>query len=136
MSNPNNSGTFIGRLGADPVIFPNNDGSAKVKLSVYAQNNFKNKDGNTGSVRASFEAYLSPEKVSNGNGVYGLIHEGDFISVAYEIRNNDYKNQKGEMIYDEVKQIVNLMINESKATTESRLAARKAAESAAAATQG
>lgn len=131
MSNPNNLGIFAGKLGADPVFFDNADGSRKVKISVYAQNNYKNNDGSTGSVRASFEAFIDAQKAANNNGVYGLMHKGDFISVTYEIKNNDYTNKAGEKVYEEVKQITNVMLNESKATTTARQAARAASDAAA-----
>lgn len=135
MANPTNMGVFTGKLGADPVFFGNKDGSAKVKLSMYAQDNYKGRDGKTGSVRGSFEAFIDAAKVANNYGVYGLIHKGDLISVTFEIRNNDYE-KNGQMVYEEVNQITNVMLLESKAVTSQRQAARTAAENAAAATQG
>lgn len=133
MTNPNNFGVFSGRLGADPTVFQNNDGSQKVKLSVYAQNNFKNNDGSVGSVRASFEAFINAEKAANNKNVYNLMHEGDKITVMYEIRDNDYTDKQGNKVFDEVKQIVTVTLDESKAVTSQRQAARAAAANAAAA---
>lgn len=135
MANPNNNAIFSGRLGADPKIFPNKDGSAKVKISLYAQNNFKNKDGSTGTVRGSFEAFLSKDKMAKGLGVYERMHKGDSISVMYEIRNNDYQLPDGSTSYNEIKQITSVTLNESKQITDARQANRAMNNQAAAAAE-
>lgn len=131
MANPNNNACFIGRLGADPKVFTNKDGSATVKITLYAQNNFKNSDQTVGTVRASFKTFVSKEKMANGLGVYGRIHKGDLISVLYEIRNNDYTRPDGTKVYSEVKQITSLTMNESRQITEQRQANRAATAAAA-----
>lgn len=130
MANPNNFASFTGKLGADPKLFHNSDGSIKVKLSLYAQNNYKSADGKTGSVRGSFEAFISKDRAANGIGVYSRIHKGDTISVMYELRNNDYV-KNGVQVYEEVKQITSLTMLEARQITEARQANRRMQEQAA-----
>lgn len=82
MTNPNNNGTIVGRVAADAVVFRNGDDSHSVKLSVYADNDFKNRDGSYGSQRLPVQSdYIRPD-VDYTKIAFSSAREGDLVSIA------------------------------------------------------
>lgn len=98
MANLRNSGRVIGRLTKDPVVFVNKDGSRKIMLTVAARDNFKAKDGSTGTQFVPVEAFVPAGK--KGNGVYDYMAKGHMIGIEYEVRNNNYKDKNGKDHYE------------------------------------
>lgn len=82
----------------------------------------KNADGKRSTQFLPFEAFIPAER---NLGVFGMIHSGDKISIAYTVKNNNYRNKStNEMIYGIVLQIEKISLEESKATTTARQAAK------------
>lgn len=98
MANLRNSGRVIGRLTKDPVIFTNKDGSRKIMITIAARDNFKAKDGSTGTQFVPVEAFVPANK--QGNGVYDYMSKGHMVGVEYEVRNNNYKDKDGKDHYE------------------------------------
>ncbi|GHU75946.1 hypothetical protein FACS1894188_07730 [Clostridia bacterium] len=88
-TNLRNTGTAEGRLVSDPVHFPNNDGSVKVKLSLAVNDNFKKADGDQSVQIISFEAFI-PKEAGGNLGPYTNLQTGDKIAVGYSVRSNNY----------------------------------------------
>lgn len=126
--NTRNFGIAEGRLTRNPAILMNKDGSAKVKLTIAAQDNFQNKDsGKRGSQFINLDAFVRAEKVDTC--VYNAMHEGDLICAHYTVKTNNYKDADGKDVYDQILQIQEVDLRESKSVTDAR-AAKKAAEAA------
>lgn len=125
--NINNFGIIGGRLLKDPVFFANANGSNKVYVNIASPNNFKSADNQRGSQYVPLEGYIPESVVGNGNGVYGMMHQGDKVTIQYSVRTNNYIRD-GERIYGIVLHIEDISLEESKATTDARLAARANAE--------
>lgn len=122
MFNLNNYGVATGRLTADPFVYQNTDGSQKVRITLAASDNYKNADGKRSTQFLPFEAFIPAER---NLGVFGMIHSGDKISVAYTVKNNNYRDKTtNEMIYGIILQIEKISLEESKATTTARQAAK------------
>lgn len=122
MFNLNNYGVATGRLTADPFVYQNADGSQKVRITLATNDNYKNADGKRSTQFLPFEAFIPAER---NLGVFGMIHSGDKISVAYTVKNNNYRDKTtNEMIYGIVLQIEKISLEESKATTAARQAAK------------
>ena len=122
MFNLNNYGVATGRLTADPFVYHNTDGSQKVRITLATNDNYKNADGKRGTQFLPFEAFIPAER---NLGVFGMIHTGDKISVAYTVKNNNYRDKTtNEMIYGIILQIEKINLEESKATTAARQAAK------------
>lgn len=122
MFNLNNYGVATGRLTADPFVYQNADGSQKVRITLAASDNYKNADGKRSTQFLPFEAFIPAER---NLGVFGMIHSGDKISIAYTVKNNNYRDKStNEMIYGIVLQIEKISLEESKATTAARQAAK------------
>lgn len=98
MANLRNVGRVIGRLTKDPVIFTNKDGSRKIMITIAARDNFKAKDGSTGTQFVPVEAFVPAGKQSNG--VYDYMSKGHMVGVEYEVRNNNYKDKDGKDHYE------------------------------------
>lgn len=97
MSNPANNGNAIGRLAADPVVFPNKDGSKTVKVTIYADNNYTNKStGKVESEKISLEKYIP---AGYSLGAYEHMHSGDQVAFSYSLRNNEYTDSNGQRVY-------------------------------------
>lgn len=131
MTNPANTASFIGRLAADPVLFPNEDGSKKVAFSLYVDNNFRNRDGSVSSNKIPLEAFLGQD-VDVSKTEFASIHKGDLIAVAAEARTGKaYTDKKsGETVYPGLKLEVqrnSLRFLESKGVVGRRLSERVAA---------
>ena len=122
MFNLNNYGVATGRLTADPFVYQNTDGSQKVRITLAASDNYKNADGKRSTQFLPFEAFIPAER---NLGVFGMIHSGDKISIAYTVKNNNYRDKNtNEMIYGIILQIEKISLEESKATTAARQAAK------------
>lgn len=122
MFNLNNYGVATGRLTADPFVYHNTDGSQKVRITLATNDNYKNADGKRSTQFLPFEAFIPAER---NLGVFSMIHSGDKISVAYTVKNNNYRDKTtNEMIYGIVLQIEKISLEESKATTAARQAAK------------
>ena len=120
--NLSNFGLAEGRAASDPTIRTNKDGSKKAFLTIAVQNNYKNKS--TGKRDVQFipvEGFVP--KDTQGNGVYDLIHKGDKIAVAYELRNDSFE-KNGTTEYRLVAKINQVDLKESKTVTDARLASR------------
>lgn len=122
MFNLNNYGVATGRLTADPFVYQNADGSQKVRITLATNDNYKNADGKRSTQFLPFEAFIPAER---NLGVFDMIHTGDKISIAYTVKNNNYRDKStNEMIYGIVLQIEKISLEESKATTAARQAAK------------
>ena len=122
MFNLNNYGVATGRLTADPFVYQNADGSQKVRITLATNDNYKNADGKRSTQFLPFEAFIPAER---NLGVFSMIHSGDKISVAYTVKNNNYRDKTtNEMIYGIILQIEKISLEESKATTTARQAAK------------
>lgn len=131
--NSNNFGILRGRLVADVRVFPNKDGSSKVKFTIAAENDYKDKK--TGKREAQMipvEGFVSK---AYADSPFAKIHKGDKVTLETTLKNNDYKDAKtNEMVYSTVIFINKVTFEESKSVTEARAAenAVKAAEAAVA----
>lgn len=122
MFNLNNYGVATGRLTSDPFVYQNTDGSQKVRITLAANDNYKNADGKRSTQFLPFEAFIPADR---NPGVYNMIHSGDKISIAYTVKNNNYRDKNtNEMIYGIILQIEKISLEESKATTTARQAAK------------
>lgn len=98
MANLNNSGSVTGRLAADPVSCINADGSKKVMLTIHADRNFRNSEGQRDIDRISLETFVRAE--TEGLGVFGHMHKGDLVTLGYTVRSGSYADKAtGEVIY-------------------------------------
>lgn len=119
--NTRNFGTATGRLTKDPVAFTNDNGSKKVVVNLALRDNFKGKDGKTGSQFVDFTAFVSAD--ANGD-VYSMMHEGDLVSITYELRNDNYTGKDGQKHFNVQLRITGVDLLEPKSVTEARLKAR------------
>lgn len=83
MSNPRNSGTVIGRLTKDPVVFNNQDGSKKVAFTLMADHDYTDAQGNRGADAVPVEAFV--RATTNGLGPFASIHKGDLKAIVQDI---------------------------------------------------
>lgn len=129
MSNATNNGNLIGRLAADPRVFPNTDGSKKVMFTVYADRAYKNSEGKTISDQVAVEAFVN-NKV-DGIGPFGFAHQGDLVGLNTHIEQLPYKAKSGETMYPAAKVVVDsITFLESRGATQTRLAKRTVAADA------
>lgn len=111
MFNLNNYGVATGRLTADPFVYQNTDGSQKVRITLATNDNYKNADGKRSTQFLPFEAFIPADR---NPGVCTMIHSGDKISIAYTVKNNNYRDKNtNEMIYGIVLQIEKISLEES-----------------------
>lgn len=127
--NQRNFGIAEGRLTADPTIFPNKDGSKKVKVKVAVRDNYKNSKGEYGTQFLQFDGFIKKDATSDG--VYAAIHQGDLVGIQYEPRTNNYEDPKTkEQVYGQVLLIQAIDLKESKSVTDARQADRAATAAA------
>lgn len=127
MFNLENYGIISGRLVSDPQIYENADGSRKIRITLAASNNYRNKDGSRSAQFIPLEAFIIANKAKKDNGVFDLMHIGDKITVSYTVKNNNYTDRStGKPVYGLVLQIENVKLDESKATTAARQEAKAA----------
>ncbi|MBD5402240.1 single-stranded DNA-binding protein [bacterium] len=124
MKNIRNYGLVTGRLAKGLTVQGNKDGSRKILFTVAAQDNYVDKEGNRGTQFIQLEAFIPANR--ENNGVYEHLDCGDLISVSYSVRNNNYKNKDGVMVYNLVLLADEIALLESKASKEARLAAKAA----------
>lgn len=126
--NPLNNTVLTGRLVSDVKVFPNSDGSQKVRFTLAVKQNFKSgPDKKYGTSMIPVEAFLSKENVAvRGLGVYGNIHEGDLVTIGASIDSNNYE-KNGAMVYGLVVRIESIQMLEGKAVTQKRQAEKAAA---------
>lgn len=120
--NPNNFGSFTGNLAAKPVIFPHEGRtSGTVQITAYVRNNFTSKDGKVHSQKLTAEMYV--EDV-NKPGIVGSLDTGALVSVAYELKSQEYTDRNGVKQYTMVADTRNSKISplESKGAAEDRRA--------------
>lgn len=136
MSNIANNVTTIGRLTSDPVLFQNQDGSRRVRLTVAARNNFTSRDGKVKSQFVSLTKLLPSDR---GNGAFDYIHEGDLVGFGSHVESDSYE-KNGETIYVQTLEIDTVDLSlEPKAVRVERFnkkQAEKAVKQAEAATPG
>lgn len=127
MSNPRNSGTVVGRLTKDPVIFANQDGSKKVAFTLMADHNYTDSEGNRGADAVPVEAFV--RATTNGTGPFASIHKGDLVAVNLKLRQDRYTKQGVEIF--ELKAIVeDITFLEPRSVTQARVNERVAAAEA------
>lgn len=120
-----------GRLTDDPKVFPNSDGSKKIRFTLAEQDNYKGKDGKRGSQFIPYEAFIGAGK---SEGVYADMHKGDMVEVIATAKNNNYTPEGKEPVYGIIFQVETVTLCESKTVTDNRQAARVAAAADAEAT--
>ena len=129
MSNVANNGTIIGRLARDPKIFANEDGSAKVVFTVFANRNYKNRAGERLSDAIPLETFINKDTSFEATP-YANVHKGDLVAVGTELRMNEYE-RGGETVRDLKVIASGITFLESRQTVQNRLAQRvNAAEQA------
>ena len=124
MKNIRNYGVVTGRLAKDLEVYNNRGGSRKILLLVAAQDNYTDRDGNRGCQFIPLEAFIPASQRTNG--VYEYLERGDLISCCYTVRNNTYKDRYGKTVYNNVLQIDEVALLESKAAKEARQASKAA----------
>lgn len=125
MKNIRNYGMVTGRLAKDLEVYNNRGGSRKILMLVAAQDNYTDRDGNRGCQFIPLEAFVPPGQ--RDNGVFEYLGCGDLISCSYSVRNNQYTGKDGKTVYNNVLQIEEVALLESKAAKEARQAGRNQA---------
>lgn len=87
-ANPSNNFNVIGRLAADPKIFSNPDGSRNIQITLYATNNFANRNGVYEDSIVPLTQFYSASK--EGNGIYAHLKEGDQVAVNGYIHQDQF----------------------------------------------
>ena len=115
--NMDNFGMAHGRLTSNPTYFDNKDGSKNVFVTVAVANNYK-----TGKERKSqfirLKGFIPAE--GKGNGVYDYMHEGDLVSISFEVRTNNYEDKAGNKVYSQDLAITGVQLKETKKAQEAR----------------
>jgi single-strand DNA-binding protein len=125
MSNATNNANLIGRLAADPKVFPNQDGSKKVLITVYVDRAYRTAEGKTISDQISVEAFVN-NKV-DGIGPFAFAHGGDLVGLSTHIEQLPYLKD-GKLVYPGAKVVIDdIKFLESRGTTQARLAKRSVA---------
>ncbi|WP_030895406.1 single-stranded DNA-binding protein [Streptomyces sp. NRRL F-5053] len=126
MSNPRNNGQITGRVGCDPQVFENRDGSKKVWFTVFADRAYTNAQNQRESDGIPVEAFVRAD--TQGLGPFAHIHKGDLITVSYTLRMEHYtKNGQDHRTLKVVYE--GMAFLESRSVTEERMRKRvKAAE--------
>lgn len=127
MSNPRNSGTVIGRLTKDPVVFTNQDGSKKVAFTLMSDHDYTDAQGNRGADAVPVEAFV--RATTNGTGPFASIHKGDLVVVAVKLKQDRYQKNGVEVF--ELKAVVqSITFLEPRSVTQARVSERVAAAEA------
>lgn len=122
--NVRNYGIATGRLTRDPNVIKNTDGSHKVLFTLAVSDNFKLADNSRSVQYPQFEAFVSNR--NNGIGVYGLIKEGDLVTVQYKQTTPSYMKD-GQKVYRQINVPEQVEIMEAKSVTDARHAQKAAA---------
>lgn len=141
-TNPNNFGSFSGNLASAPAVFPNQDGSHTVKMTVMTTNEYLNADGKRGSSALSLDCYVPANKSIKQ---FASLTKGSPVHGMFTVRTNSYQRstlkelgeftgQDGqtyvaarrvtETVYESVNQLdrASLRYDENKAAAEARKA--------------
>lgn len=129
MSNPFNTGTIVGNAAREPKVFAHANGSATVKLNVYARNTFKNKS--TGKVESEIVELTDYVADAKNLGVFGCIGAGDRVAVSYSLKTDVYTDKDGNKHYQLVARIDTVQLIDSKKESEARAARRENADNTA-----
>ena len=134
MSNPFNSGIIVGNAASAPKLFPHANGtSATVKLSVFARNNFVNKQ--SGAVESEVVELTGYVADVTKPGVFAHIGKGDRVAVSYSLKTDRYTDKNGVEHFPLVARIDSVQMLDSKAESAARAAKRDAQAQAQAPTQ-
>lgn len=133
MSNPFNNGTIVGNTARAPKLFEHANGSATVKLSVYARSTFKNKS--TGKVESDIVDLTGYVQDAGTPGVFNCINAGDRIAVSYSLKTDVYTDKGGQKHYPLVARIDTVQLIDSRKESAAR-AARRCNDAATAAVAG
>ena len=118
--NPRNFGSFTGNLATAPVIFPHEGRtSGTVQITAYVRNNFVSKDGQVHSQKLTAEMYV--EDV-NKPGIVASLDTGALVTVAYELKSQQFTDRNGVEQYSMIADTRNSKITplESKGAAEDR----------------
>lgn len=141
-TNPNNFGSFSGNLASAPAVFPNQDGSHTVKMTVMTTNDYLGADGKRGSSALSLDCYVPANKSIKQ---FASLTKGSPVHGMFTVRTNSYQRstlkelgeftgQDGqtyvaarrvtETVYESVNQLdrASLRYDENKAAAEARKA--------------
>lgn len=125
MANLNNFGQISGRLAHDPRTFQNQDGSRVLKISIYADRNYRNKStGKRDSDLVQLEAFVP---AGGQLGPFQHLYRGSEVAFGYTIRSRQFVDQHGERQYVQVLRIEDVDLRESLSRAATRLAERAAA---------
>lgn len=118
--NIRNHGIVEGRLTRDIEVFKNKDNSHKVFVTVAVENNYKDTKGENkgkhGVQYIQLQAFV-PEKIQLEKSVYNYLHKGDLVGFAYEMRSNNYTDQKtGKDVYSQICFITDVDLRQPKRT--------------------
>lgn len=122
MKNIRNYGMVTGRLAKDLEVYNNRGGSRKILMLVAAQDNYTGRDGKRNCQFIPLEAFVPSGQ--KDNGVFEYLGCGDLVSCSYSVRNNTYTDKDGKTVYNNVLQIEEVALLESRAAKEARQADR------------
>ena len=125
--NPKNFGVAIGRLASDPRFFDNKDGSRTVRFTVLVDQDFVSANDERGVDAVPVERFIPADR---GNGVFGMIHQGDLVEVSYRVTTDSYVDRNGERRYVTKLIVSDVQMLESRKVTTERLAKRAAQQDA------
>lgn len=112
MMNIRNFGIATGRLGRDPKVFTNQDGSKKVLLSLAVRQNYKGEDGKRGVDWVDLEAFV-PATVDYDKSVYGYLRKGLQVTAQYSVVTNAYVDKEGNSQRKQVLRINNIDLSDT-----------------------
>lgn len=142
--NPRNTGTFVGRLAKDPVFFMNGATVGKpanpqatapstVTVAVRGVVNDRVYDRESNTYRdvahfVDFKGFVAKGKTL---GIYGVMHKGQVVQIAYEPRQSSYQKD-GKTVYrqDLIVRDVQLITTKADERRRAEEAAGKAAQAA------
>lgn len=103
----------------------------KVRGTLAVMDNYKSGADNKKATQfIPFEKLVDSEKFDAGKTVYNRIGKGDKISIQASLKNNNYKDKDGNMVYGLAVVAEEITLEESKAVTDARRAKEAAAEAA------
>lgn len=126
-ANPSNNFNVIGRLAADPKIFSNPDGSRNIQITLYATNNFANRNGVYEDSIVPLTQFYSASK--EGNGIYTHLKEGDQVAVNGYIHQDQFIDKTtGAKRYELNLSIDSIQPLETKSAADARRARKQVVE--------
>lgn len=126
-ANPSNNFNVIGRLAADPKVFSNPDGSRNIQITLYATNNFANRNGVYEDSIVPLTQFYSASK--EGNGIYTHLKEGDQVAVNGYIHQDQFIDKTtGAKRYELNLSIDSIQPLETKSAADARRARKQVIE--------